>query len=492
MKRLDQLTFTRFIAIMVVLFFHTGMSAYFQKLNVFPLNSLLTSATTSVTYLYVLSGFVMALAHYRPDEKFSFSAYWSARFIRIYPLYFLSFLLICYYYLDGIADVKLRKTMLNLLALQAWWPNYAQSFNFPSWSITVEFFFYAAFPLFAFWAVRQSTKKLIWGSLAFWAFTQTIHNTLWIGYFPEYDNFLIYFPLFHLNSFILGATGGIWFLREGQKQEINPRTNLLLLAVSILLTSAYVIMSARITQIPREGQLMTGFLAPFLTLSIITLALDRSRLSNLLKYPLLINLGEISYALYILHIPIKWIYERALETQNYQSAFEYTYLPLMIATGFVAHFYIDQSIRNWLKKIMTRISAPLLLLDLIILSASIYFSFRIRFGTGREYDSYYSTILLMYWASFFLRTICAVTFNGLDPSNLHNGFARFFRPVFISVTAGSIGVAISAYAGYSLGWFENFPRSVFIIDWAITLTLSLLVRYLFKQAGVYAPKQIKE
>ena len=70
MKRIDQLTFTRFIAIVVVLFFHGGGGVYLQALSTFLPSALLVSATTSVTYLYVLSGFVMSLVYYRPRRSF--------------------------------------------------------------------------------------------------------------------------------------------------------------------------------------------------------------------------------------------------------------------------------------------------------------------------------------------------------------------------------------------------------------------------------------
>jgi len=325
---------------------------------------------------------------------------------------------------------------------------------------------------------------IIWGAI------QLIHNTLWGLYFPEYVNFLVYFPLFHLGSFILGAAGGIWFLREGCEQEIYPRVNLLFLAGGTLLASVYVIANELVAWIPRGDQLFTGLLAPFLTLVIIALALNKTRFSVFLKRPILIMLGEISYALYILHIPVKWIYERALENSNQQSIFDYTYLPLMIAIAFVAYFYVDTPLRNGLKKVMQRVSMPLLLLDLAILSASIYFSFRLRFGSGREYDSYYPTILLMFWSSFLLRTIFSTAFNGLNPSILHGSFMQVVRPILISVTVGSISIAGITYMGYSLRWFENYPRSILIMDWAIVLSLSLCVRFLFRLAGFYSPKPL--
>jgi peptidoglycan/LPS O-acetylase OafA/YrhL len=494
MKRLDQLTFTRFIAILVVLFFHGGGGVYLQAVNVYPFSPILISATTSVTYLYVLSGFVMSLVNYRPKEKFDTGRYWTARFVRLYPLYLISFLLVCYYYLDSIAQIKLQKTLANVFVLQAWVPRYAQSFNYASWSMTVEFFFYAVFPFFTLWAYRQSTKKLIWVSIVVWVVSQMLHNALWIGYFPEYENFLVYFPLFHLSSFILGAVGGIWYLEEGREQKIKPSTTVLVFIGGVLLASAYTVLSSQIAKYPHGVQLMTGLLAPVLTIVIVALALDKSRLSNFFNNPVLVTLGETSYGLYILHVPVIWIYQRALENLSLadpQLIFDYTFLPLMITVGLLIHFYIDQPLRSWLRKILQRVSMPLLILDLVIIAVSIYLTFRLRIGGGREYDDLYRRFaLLMFWSAFILRTVFSVGFNALNPNTLYGSLAQFVRPVLISVTVGSTALAVIIFIGYSNGWFENFPRSIFILDWVIMLALSLLVRFLFRRAGFYSPRSL--
>lgn len=491
MKRLDQLTFTRFLAILVVLFFHGGGGVYLRAINFPAISPILLSATTSVTYLYVLSGFVMSLVNYRPGEKFDTGKYWTARFVRLYPLYLISFLLVCYYYLDSIAQIKPQKTLANIFVLQAWIPQYAQSFNYASWSMTVEFFFYALFPFFTLWAYRQSTKKLIWVSIIVWTISQMIHNALWVGYFPEYENFLVYFPLFHLSSFILGAVGGIWYLREGREHVHKPGTILLVFAGGVLLACAYIVFSSAITKFPHDLQLMTGTLAPVLTIIIVALAMDKSRLSSILNNSVLVNLGETSYGLYILHVPVVWIYQRALENSSLadpQLIFDYTFLPLMIALGLLIHFYIDQPLRSWLKKILQRVSMPLLILDLVIVALSIYLTFRLRVGGGREYDLYRTLALLMFWSAFVLRTVFSVGFNALNPAILYKSSTQFVYPVLTSITVGSVALAIIVFIGYSIGWFENFPRSIFMVDWLIMLVLSLSVRFLFRRAGFYSLK----
>ncbi len=493
MKRLDQLTFTRFIAIVVVLFFHGGGGVYLRAIDYFPFSPILISATTSVSYLYVLSGFVMSLVNYRPGELFDKSRYWTARLLRLYPLYLISFLLVCFYYMDSIAKIKLQKTLVNVFVMQAWVPKYAQSFNYAAWSMTVEFFFYAIFPFFTLWAYRQSTKKLIWGSILFWAITQLIHNALWAVYFPEQENFLVYFPLFHLGSFLLGAVGGIWYLREGREHGYKPGMTLPVFAGGILIACVYIVLSSVIERFPHDTQLMTGLLSPLLTVIIIALALDTSRLSTFLNHPALVTLGDTSYGLYILHVPFIWIYQRSLENSSLadpQWIFDLTFLPLIVVLGLLIHFYIDQPLRIWLKKILQRVSIPMLILDLGLLGVSIFLSFRLRVDMGRESDLYQPLALAMFWSAFVLRTVFSVGFDALNPTTLYGSLVQFIRPVVISVTVGTLALGVISFTGYSLGWFHNFPRSILIVDWVIMLGLSLLLRYVFKWAGFYAPKPL--
>jgi hypothetical protein len=187
-------------------------------------------------------------------------------------------------------------------------------------------------------------------------------------------------------------------------------------------------------------------------------------------------------------VPFIWIYQRALENlslANSQIIFNYTFMPLMVGSGLLIHYYVDTPLRSWLRKILQRVSLPLLVLDLAIIALSIYLSFRLRFDVKREFESYRSTAMLMFWSAFVLRTIFSVGFNALNPATFHGTVTQFVRPVLLSVTVGSLVIAGIILAGYSLGSFENYPRSVFVLDWALILGLSLGVRLIFRQFGIY-------
>ncbi len=204
-KKLDQLTVTRFIAALSVMLFHGGR--HIGILAYFPM---LTAGPVAVGYFYVLSGFVMALAYYHPGVQFDFRNYGLARFSRIYPVYILSFVLTCIYYINLMSKIKSDKILANVFLYQAWFPRFAESFNIAAWSLSVEAFFYVIFPFLLLLVTRQPVKRLIWVSIGFWALSQVVHSILMVRFMPENAAWLAYFPLFHLNSFFTWRGG--WYL----------------------------------------------------------------------------------------------------------------------------------------------------------------------------------------------------------------------------------------------------------------------------------------
>ena len=486
MKRLDQLTVTRFMAVFLVLVYHATAEAYIQPLNFFPFAPLFYAAPTAVSYLYVLSGFVMSLVYYKPQERFDIRGYWSARFVRIYPMYILSFLLICLYYLEYMPRIKALKILANIFVVQAWVPDYAQSFNYPTWSLCVEFFFYAVFPFFTIWAYRQSMRRLIWISVAVWVVSQTIYQFLWIRYFPELQFFIVYFPMFHLNSFILGVVGGIWFMREGTVQKYKKQSILIILAVCILLVALFTIAGKVYPWIPHDLQPMAGLLSPLFVVIILALALDQSRLSNILKHPWLVLLGETAFILYVFEVPFVWFYERGLSNSSFADpdwVLRWTALPIILLIGIIGHLFIDRPIRKWLKNILQRVSMPVLLLDLVAVALSVWLSFLIRFGTGKDFREFTTAGFYMFWLAFIVRIIMNVSFNSVNPQLFDAPFKNMLRRLFLSVSTGSVVIAALVWLEFRLGWIPGWPRSVFLLDWAFMIILSVIIRMTFRTAN---------
>lgn len=480
MKRIEQLTFTRFVIVILVLFAHGVTGPYLEPLLFFPLSALVKSGSSGVSYLFILSGFVMTFVYHRQDDTFDYIAYWRARFTRFYPLYIISFALTCVYYYDAFVRVKPQKILANIFVVQAWIPKYAQSFNFVTWSMSVEIFFYLFFPFFLLWAYRQPTRKLIWVSLAAWAVNTVIYYFVWNAYILEYREFVLYFPVFYIGSFLVGIVGGIWYLREGRHEVLTASKSLAILAVSFLLLAVYTVISTDFyPELPHDIRPMTGFLSPLMIFFIVALSMDRSFVSRALSHKFLVDLGEIAYALYILHIPVKWLYERALETSgvaNPESVFNLTFLPLVLAISYIAHFYVDAPIRRWLKALLQTLSLRVFVADILIVLLVAFIVFPLRFGSGNEYRSYREMERLALWVSFFVIPTLLVFFRASRYELIVAPGFSWARPAFYSITLGFVVVAGSAYIGFVSGWFENFPRSIFFFGWLATLGLALLFR----------------
>ncbi len=430
----------------------------------------------------------MSLVYYRPDERFDVRGYWSARFVRIYPMYILSFLLICLYYLEYMPHIKALKILANIFVVQAWWPDYAQSFNYPAWSLCVEFFFYAIFPFFTLWAYRQRMRRLIWLSIVLWVFSQTIYYFLWINYFPRWEFFLVYFPVFHLNSFILGAVGGIWYMRERPDLVSHRRTNLMILLGCLLFVCLFTIAGSIFPWLPHGLQPMAGFLSPFFAVIVLTLAMDNTIISKILKHPWLVLLGETAFILYVFEVPFAWFYKRWIfnsSLANPEAFIRYTALPIILAIGIIGHLYVDIPIRRWLKNLLKRVSMPVLLLDLAAVALSVWLSFVLRFGSGKELRGFVTAGFYMFWLAFLIRIFMNVLCGTTNPILFQSTRQVMLKRLFMSVSLGSLMIAGLMWIEFELGWIPGWPRSVFILDWLIMLSLSILIRLVFRTTYLY-------
>jgi peptidoglycan/LPS O-acetylase OafA/YrhL len=448
-QKLDQLTTTRFFAAFSVVLFHGG--GFLFPFYIFPFDPLLTSGQTAVGYFYVLSGFVMVLAYYRPEKRFNFRAYWVARFSRIYPVYIFAFILTCLYYLDIMSKVKSPKVWANLLLYQAWIPRYSQSFNMAAWSLSVEAFFYIIFPLILLWLPRVSVRRVLWMSLGFWAVSQAIHVVLSIQLLPDGKEFLFYHPLFHLNSFLLGVAGGVWYLTEGARSAIDQKTNWMLLLLGFGLVSLALIARKLTPAWFSTLALDTGELAPFFLVGILALALDRTWLSRKLSHPWLVLLGDASYSLYILHVPIRWLFERALILAGSSLPYErmyLIYLPAILGISVLTFLFLERPARDWLRINIHML--PLFLMDILLIAGAIWVGFLLRIGWN--VDSFEKTELLA------LRLGVVIYFSALLAFRFYS-LASWSR-LGLAVFFGAAGVTGLLYLAWTQGWVEGFPRTV--------------------------------
>lgn len=448
-QKLDQLTTTRFFAALSVVLYHGG-----RELGILSLFPMLTSGPTAVNYFFVLSGFVLTLAYYRPDAGFDFRNYLIARFSRIYPVYILSFVLTCVYYLDIISRIKSDKILANIFLYQAWIPRYALSFNIAAWSLSVEVFFYLAFPLLLFCVKRLSVKQVAWISLGFWAVSQVIHAILYSTLIPEQINLLNYLPLFHINSFLLGLSGGVWYLANSTRRTSNPFINRFTLIGSIGFVLLAISLREYTPSFFRGFSLDAGLLAPFFLIIILALALDTTGLSQRLKHPWLVLLGDSSYALFILHIPLFWLFTLVLKltgtTIMYSAKFSIHVL-ISIFTSILVFKYMERPVRDWIRANAQTLSY--MLLDVILIFITIRLGFVLRLGD--------EVVYFLKTQNFAIRAGMAAYFIFLLAFRFYTTTSP--RSLVFAALSGTAVLAGLMYLAWTSKWVEGFPRSILLL-----------------------------
>jgi peptidoglycan/LPS O-acetylase OafA/YrhL len=123
-----------------------------------PMANLVGRGYVSTGFFFQLSGFLLAYAYLDQSGQLKTSAreFWKGRFLRLYPLYFLSLLLLVpapallSFTATHPAPLELAAGVTASLTLtQAWFPSLALWWNAPAWAISAFATFYLILPAFA-------------------------------------------------------------------------------------------------------------------------------------------------------------------------------------------------------------------------------------------------------------------------------------------------------------------------------------------------------
>jgi peptidoglycan/LPS O-acetylase OafA/YrhL len=352
MQRIDQLTFTRFFAALIVVIFHYGNKAYPFNLPI--ISSLVAEGQVFVSYFFALSGFIMAIVYFRPENPIRPVQYWFFRFARIYPVYLLGLLLTMIFVPQMWQDFPAIR--LNLALLQAWQPPYPTTLNYPGWSLSVEAFFYISFPFLLWISYRINLKLNAILIILFWLASQIGHaylmDTVYIPGNVVYRDLFFYHPLVHMNTFLLGCLGGRWWIEYGAKITPAKWTNRIILLVSIaLIVLAFLHLPDlfRNLSLPLRITLPNGILAPLFLTFTIALAYETGIIANIFRSSFFRLLGDASYAVYILQYPVHLIYKKyilpAIPNPTDTTSF-YAYLIVLIVISVLVFRLFEAPLRD--------------------------------------------------------------------------------------------------------------------------------------------------
>lgn len=298
---------------MHVVLYH-NLYLFGEKVNFLPLGvkAFIAQGEAAVSFFFILSGFI--LVHVYKDKletREQKKKYFIARFAKIYPLYFLAFALdiprVYSYYLSSgdllTGSVKMGVSAFAYLSmLQSWFPRVTPVWNSPGWSLSCEMFFYICLPFML--DKILNIRKHLFASLflyfvpmiLFFLITISLSN---IEESPLFTTFWRSFPLFRIAEFILGALiYNMISLNNRLVRIVRKHVSLVFwgsIALSILIAS-----NPSFEKVYDER-----LLAPLFVLIIMSAYYDNFRGRQIFNNKLLQLLGLSSYAIYIIHQPIK-------------------------------------------------------------------------------------------------------------------------------------------------------------------------------------------
>jgi peptidoglycan/LPS O-acetylase OafA/YrhL len=309
--QLTALTGLRFVLAVHVVLYHTAGEFFSQHAPL--IYAIVQRGYLAPGAFFILSGLVITYSSAGRDSGAALSkrAFWTARFIRIYPTYLVSLAVALPIFL-----LQARHEPVQLLVglatvptlLQAWSYGTAQLWNGPGWSLSVEAFFYLVFPFIVPYFARWRGRRLLLGILASTAIAFVApYLLIAVGLGSEG----LWNPLVRLPEFVIGIMLGYLLVRNHAREQRGPmwERGCAMLAV----TGAGILLAAWIAFDGRNlgaGQ-PAIFALPFAAL-IFGLAASRHGLARLLSHPAIVLLGEASYALYLLHSPIWDVLQHAI------------------------------------------------------------------------------------------------------------------------------------------------------------------------------------
>jgi len=308
------LTSLRFFAAIYVVLYHT-MSVMVASVGC---NSsivhVLSLGYVSVSFFFFLSGYILSIAYLGRDRRLAAKrAFYASRFARVYPFFVLTLFLdtpdwfLAHKRFFGSCFSALLSTTAvlveHLLMLQAWIPS-QRGIDRPNWSLSVEVFLYLLFPVLAVRIWSLGSKAV--GSLAVGLWIAGLLLLLLASKHLAIDT-LMFTPVAHLSTFLLGITLARWqHLNEPRIKSWSGKVIAFMLFISGIATASTFFME---DLIPKQ-YLNDGLLAPIFALVILAVSINHHLPAKLLGNYKLRELGDASYALYLVHYPIFHLTQR--------------------------------------------------------------------------------------------------------------------------------------------------------------------------------------
>ena len=347
MKKLYLVELLRFMSSISVLIYHYKIFFFqyngYLKLNFnnqldqlpfnYVLNLFYRYGDYGVQMFWCISGFIMSYV-YLNREKITTKEFFINRFSRLYPLHFITLILVTFIQIFCITSTgeyqlfqfnDLYHFFLNLFFISGWGLHNGLSFNQPIWSVSMELIAYTLFFISLTFIKNLNLKN----------FNFKIMLTLLTAFILMDKNFM---PpnmndtiLNCLSLFILGSI--VYYLMEKIKKTFFIILSLLLVAISII------------------GNFKILVFCPAILMIFIYL---ENGFKNIINKPLFSILGNVTYSTYLLHAPLTIILILIFkgDKEIYLNPLFFTiYFFILITMSIFVYYKIEKKLQNKIRNI---------------------------------------------------------------------------------------------------------------------------------------------
>jgi peptidoglycan/LPS O-acetylase OafA/YrhL len=340
-NKILSLTSLRFFAAFWVVLYHSAEGVFPHARDLSTIHgTILDMGYVAVSFFFTLSGYILAVTYLPRDT--SRKEFWWARFSRVYPLFLLTLLLDVPQYIAGLTKqvghqeaihLTVVRLLGNMAMLQAWFLTF-RAMDWPNWSLSVETFFYLLFPFLIAFIARWSTRSIAVAGLLTYVIGMLGVSLALHSHLPP--DVLKFNPGLHLHAFIFGALLAAIRLRT----EVNPRFAPLLLSGA---TICFAVVVACYKFIPLPF-IHDGLLVPAFACLILACHSGNRLIETVLSLKWLVILGEASYGLYLIHIPLLHVF---FHFRLYHSRLAYAgYLSSAILLSVLSFYYVETPLRR--------------------------------------------------------------------------------------------------------------------------------------------------
>ena len=270
-----------------------------------------------VSFFFVLSGFILTYVYADGDRAWNAArrrAFWVARVARIYPVYALALALTAPGFVVAVLALPpteaaargIASAVTTPLLVHAWTPWTSTLWNFPSWSLAVEAFAYALFPLVVPRLWGRPGAVLVGAALGLWAVGLAVPFAVEAAGgragVPFAAAFAMSAPLVHLPQVLVGACAGALVLRAPRASAgVRAGAWDVAAAAVAVLTVGLLASGVPLLRTPLNG----GLLAPaFAALAYALARAPAGVWARTVGSAPMRWLGEASYAIYLLQLPV--------------------------------------------------------------------------------------------------------------------------------------------------------------------------------------------